>query len=182
MLLLSFTNGETEAKRNELNVPGNTEITTNVALTINGAPNGYKVNPTFKIKETTAEDYTDVYTNPIEVSTNNVRGIVRNEKDEAIPNILVSIYKNKKMIKEAYTNQNGEYMLGDLPEDNYIVKINEEIYNDVETTIEVNGDTVLDLRTERIYPFDLKVHKYITKVDANHRFGRVKHQSSSDDC
>ena len=147
-------------------VPGNTEITTNVALTINGAPNGYKVNPTFKIKETTAEDYTDVYTNPIEVSTNNVRGIVRNEKGEAIPNILVSIYKNKKMIKEAYTNQNGEYMLGDLPEDNYIVKINEEIYNNVETTIEVNGDTVLDLRTERIYPFDLKVHKYITKVDA----------------
>ena len=70
------------------------------------------------------------------------------------------------MIKEAYTNQNGEYMLGDLPEDNYIVKINEEIYNNVETTIEVNGDTVLDLRTERIYPFDLKVHKYITKVDA----------------
>jgi hypothetical protein len=147
-------------------VPGNTEITTNVALTINGAPNGYKVNPTFKIKETTAEDYTDVYTNPIEVSTNNVRGIVRNEKGEAIPNILVSIYKNKKMIKEAYTNQNGEYMLGDLPEDNYIVKINEEIYNNVETTIEANGDTVLDLRTERIYPFDLKVHKYITKVDA----------------
>ena len=42
-------------------VPGNTEITTNVALTINGAPNGYKVNPTFKIKETTAEDYTDVW-------------------------------------------------------------------------------------------------------------------------
>ena len=77
------------------NVPANTEITTDIALTINGAPNGYQVRPTFKIKESTSEEYNDVYTNPIEVNTNSLRGTVRNTEGEPISNIIVSVYKNK---------------------------------------------------------------------------------------
>ena len=150
------------------NVPANTEITTNIALTINGAPNGYKVNPTFKIKETTAEEYTNFYTNPIEISTNNLRGTVINENGDKISDIIVSVFKNKKLIKETYTNSNGEYIISDLPEDSYTIRINEEIYKDpaIENVI-VKGDTILNLNTERIYPFELKIHKYITRVDAN---------------
>ena len=148
-------------------LPADTEITTNIALTINGAPNGYTVKPTFKIKESTAENYTDVYTNPIEVSTNSLRGTVRNLEGEPIPNIIITAYKGRRLIKETYTNQNGEYIFSDLPEDNYDIKINEEIYKDVsEKQIIVSGDTRLDLTAERVYPFKIEVHKYITKVDA----------------
>ena len=37
------------------NVPANEEITTNIAVAITGAPNGYRVNPSFQIKESTEE-------------------------------------------------------------------------------------------------------------------------------
>ena len=144
-----------------------TEITTIIPLTINGAPDGYRISPSFKIKETTAEDFVNVYTNPIEVSTNNLRGTVTDVDGNTISNIIISVYKNRRLIKETYTNQNGEYIFSDLAADNYTVKINEEIYKDVsEKNIAVSGDTRLDLIAERVYPFTLEVHKYITKVDA----------------
>lgn len=148
------------------NVPANTEITTNVALLINGAPNGYSVNPRFQIKESTSDTFNDIYTNSIEVSTNDLRGVVRNTDGDSISNIIISLYKNRELVKETYTNNNGEYIFSDLNEDSYTVKINEEIYKDVSVVADVSGDTVLDLETERIYPFDLQIHKYITKVDA----------------
>ena len=40
-------------------VPANTEITTNIALLINGAPDGYTVNPRIRIKESTSDEYGD---------------------------------------------------------------------------------------------------------------------------
>ncbi len=150
------------------NLPADTEITTIIPIVVNGAPNGYRVNPTFKIKESTADSFTDVYTNPIEVSTNNLRGTVTNTDGNRVPNILVSVYKNKKLIRETYTNDNGEYIISDLNQDNYTVDINEEIYNVVDhSNVSVNGDTSLDIRVQRVYPFNIEVHKYITKVDVN---------------
>ena len=148
------------------NAPANTEITTNVLLLINGAPDGYTINPRFQIKESTSDSFDDIYTNPITVSTNNLRGTVRNIDGTTIDNVIVSLYKNRELIKETYTNSNGEYIFSDLNEDSYIIKINEEIYKDVSLNIDVNKDTVLDIETERVYPFKLEVHKYITKVDA----------------
>lgn len=149
------------------NAPANTEITTNVLMLINGAPDGYSVNPSFRIKESTSESYTDITTSPISVSTNSLRGIVRDDDNQGIPNIIISLYKNRELVKETYTNNNGEYIFSDLNEDTYTIKINEEIYEDKEVSdLYVSGDSRLDLSTERIYPFNLQIHKYITKVDA----------------
>lgn len=149
------------------NVPANEEITTNIAVAITGAPNGYKVNPSFQIKESTEEEYTNIYTNPIEVSTNNVRGTVRDLEGELIPNILVTIYKGRNQIRETYANENGEYIFSDLEAGSYQIKINEEIYQEVNVEeATVDGDTVVDLTVKRIYPFTVEVHKYITKIDA----------------
>ena len=150
------------------NVPSDTEITTNIPIIINGAPNGYRVNPTFKIKESTAENYTDIYTNPIEVSTNSLRGTVKNENGERVSNVIVSIYKNRRLVKETYTNDNGEYIFSDIPQDTYSVIVNEEIYETVDyNNVSITGDSTLDLIVKRIYPFTLETHKYITKVDVN---------------
>ncbi|MBR4830949.1 MAG: InlB B-repeat-containing protein [Bacilli bacterium] len=150
------------------NLPANTEITAIIPILVNGAPNGYRVNPTFKIKESTADSYTDVYTNPIEVNTNNLRGAVTNTKGERVSDILVSIYKGRRLIRETYTNSDGEYIFSDLNEDSYTVDINEEIYKVVNfSDVSVSGDTVLNINVERVYPFNIEVHKYITKVDVN---------------
>ena len=149
------------------NAPKDEEISTNVSLLINGAPNGYIVNPRFQIKESTGETFNDIYTNPIEVSTNSLRGVVRNQDNEGIENIIVSLYKNRELIKETYTDNSGNYIFSDLDNDSYTIKINEEIYKNVSIdNVRVSGDSSIDLITERIYPFNMEVHKYITKVDA----------------
>ena len=148
-------------------VPANTEITTNIALLINGAPDGYTVNPRIRIKESTSDEYGDINTNPVEVSTNNLRGIIRNQDNEGISNIIVSLYKNRELVKETYTNSEGRYIFSDIQAGTYTVKVNEEIYRSISADeIEISGDSTLDLITERVYPFNLEVHKYITKVDA----------------
>ena len=150
------------------NLPADTEITTVIPIVVNGAPDGYRVNPIFKIKESTAEEFTDVYTNPIQVSTNDLRGTVTDVEGNRVPNILVTVYKNKKLIRETYTNDNGEYIVSDLNQDNYTIDINEVIYDVVNVSnVNVSGDTSLDITVSRVYPFNIEVHKYITKVDVN---------------
>lgn len=149
------------------NASPNTEITTNIAMLINGAPNGYTVNPRIQIKESTSETFTDIQAAAVEVSTNSLKGIVRNQDNEGIANIIVSLYQGRELVKEAYTNSEGNYLFSDLTEGNYIVKINEDIYQNINIDeVAVSGDTTLDILTERVYPFKLETHKYITKVDA----------------
>ena len=149
------------------NASPNTEITTNLVMLINGAPNGYTVNPRIQIKESTSNTFTDIVTNQVEVSTNSLKGIVRNQDNEGIANIIVSLYQGREFVKEVYTNSEGNYIFSDLTEGNYIVKINEDIYQNVNVDeVAVSGDTTLDILTKRVYPFKIETHKYITKVDA----------------
>ena len=136
-----------------------------ITMLIQGAPNGYQVRPQIKIKEATEEEYTNVEVTTVEVISNSLRGKVTDESDMAVSDILVTLRKNGRLIKETYTKEDGTYSFSDIDKGTYEVLINEEIYEKVNNkNVVVNDDAILNIKVKQVDPYKIETHKYITKL------------------
>ena len=139
-------------------------------LQLTGAPNGYKINPKVEIKEETEEKYTKIETKEIEVKTNSITGIIKDEEGMSVSNIEISINKEGQEIKKAVTNEEGRYVFSDIEEGRYELKIEEEIYElENKEEIEVKEGIVKDIKVKKVRPYKIEVNKYIEKVKINNK-------------
>ena len=173
-----FKNIEEEGVTSVLSDDGKTiEITVNNASTenentlvvkmiVNGAPNGYKITPTIEIKEVSQENYNTVIVKELEVNTKSITGIVRDNNNAIVSDILVSLVQNGEVIKETYSKSDGSYVFSDLESGKYKIEVNEEIYEQVgvdEVTIE--NTATYNISVKKVEPFKIETHKYITKLN-----------------
>ena len=139
-------------------------------LQLTGAPNGYKINPKVEIKEETEEKYTKIEAKEIEVKTNSITGIIKDEEGMSVSNIEISINKEGQEIKKAVTNEEGRYVFSDIEEGRYELKIEEEIYElENKEEIEVKEGIVKDIKVKKVRPYKIEVSKYIEKVKINNK-------------
>ena len=139
-------------------------------LQLTGAPNGYKINPKVEIKEETEEKYTKIEAKEIEVKTNSITGIIKDEEGMSVSNIEISINKEGQEIKKAVTNEEGRYVFSDIEEGRYELKIEEEIYElENKEEIEVKEGIVKDIKVKKVRPYKIEVNKYIEKVKINNK-------------
>ena len=136
-----------------------------LTMLIQGAPNGYTVKPQIKIKEATEENYTNIEVATVEVVSNSLRGIVTDDKNMPVSNILVTLKKSGRLIKETYTKEDGSYSFSDIDKGTYEVLINEEIYEKANNkNVVVENDTELNIKVKKVEPYKIDTHKYITKL------------------
>ena len=139
-------------------------------LQLTGAPNGYKINPKVEIKEETEEKYTKIEAKEIEVKTNSITGIIKDEEGMSVSNIEISINKEGQEIKKTVTNEEGRYVFSDIEEGRYELKIEEEIYElENKEEIEVKEGIVKDIKVKKVRPYKIEVNKYIEKVKINNK-------------
>ena len=139
-------------------------------LQLTGAPNGYKINPKVEIKEETEEKYTKIEAKEIEVKTNSITGIIKDEEGMSVSNIEISINKEGQEIKRTVTNEEGRYVFSDIEEGRYELKIEEEIYElENKEEIEVKEGIVKDIKVKKARPYKIEVNKYIEKVKINNK-------------
>ena len=139
-------------------------------LQLTGAPNGYKINPKVEIKEETEEKYTKIEAKEIEVKTNSITGIIKDEEGMSVSNIEISINKEGQEIKRTVTNEEGRYVFSDIEEGKYELKIEEEIYElENKEKIEVKEGIVKDIKVKKVRPYKIEVNKYIEKVKINNK-------------
>ena len=139
-------------------------------LQLTGAPNGYKINPKVEIKEETEENYTKIEAKEIEVKTNSITGIIKDEEGMSVSNIEISINKEGQEIKRTVTNEEGRYVFSDIDEGKYELKIEEEIYElENKEEIEVKEGIVKDIKVKKVRPYKIEVNKYIEKVKINNK-------------
>ena len=119
--ILSENRKEIEIKVKDAKVGEENEIT--LQMIMQGAPNGYKVNPQIEIKEETEEEYKKVLTEEITVKTNSVTGLVKDEKNLPVSNIELKLLKNEEEIKRTYTDEEGRYIFTDIEEGTYQIKV-----------------------------------------------------------
>ena len=118
-------------------------------LQLTGAPNGYKINPKVEIKEEAEENYTKIEAKEIEVKTNSITGIIKDEEGMSVSNIEISINKEGQEIKKTVTNEEGRYVFSDIEEGRYELKIEEEIYElENKEEIEVKEGIVKDIKVK----------------------------------
>lgn len=169
------------------NVETNVEQSTNVIMIVEGAPNGYKVTPTIKIKESTEDNYKSVSTTEIEVKTNSLSGMIRDENGLSIKNIEVALTKNKEIIKKTYTDENGTYVFSDIEEGTYDVEIDEEVYEKVkQESVNIKETSNLDIYVKSVEPYEIEVNKYINSITINNNgkentytYGKIKRVQQS---
>ena len=134
-------------------------------MLIQGAPDGYTVTPNIEIKESTEPRYRGVSVRGVEVNTNSLSGTVRDEDNAYVSNILIALVKNKEIIKETYTDENGQYVFSDVEAGKYTILIDEEIYEKLEEKeINVQDEVVYNLVIRQVEPYKLQTHKYIKKL------------------
>lgn len=136
-----------------------------IIMQINGAPNGYKIRPNITIKEQTSEISNQIIVDEVEVRTNSLSGIIKDENDIPVSNILVELKKNQEQIKETYTKEDGSYTFSDVEIGTYTVEIDEEVYKKIsEEEVEVNGGSNLNIKIQKVEPYKIQTHKYINKI------------------
>ena len=128
------------------------------------APNKEEITPEISIKEKTGEE-TRVSGNPIKVETNSIEGIVLDENNLPVSNIELSINKNGREIKRTYTSVEGNYVFSDLEEGEYIIKVEEDIY-EIESGEKVTpGDENNKIKVKQVDKYNVETKKYIEKLD-----------------
>ena len=153
---------EIEVELKDVPLGINNKITLKVIIT--NAPNEFRLNPSIKIKEKTSDEETTVATNEIEVSTETIQGVVKDENGMTVSNIELSLNKNGQEIKRTYTDENGSYILSDIENGTYSVEVEEEIYELVGNNIIENSGN-LNLIVKEVKPYEIEAHKYITGLD-----------------
>ena len=159
-----ITNDGKEIEVEIKDAPLRVENQITLKLVITNAPNGYKVNPTIKIKEKTSTDETTVTTNEVEVTTRMIQGTVVDEKGLPVSNIELSLNDSNGEIKRTYTDENGNYIFSDIENNNYVIEVEEEIYEVVGNN-RITDSGNLNLTVKEVSPYQLETHKYITKLD-----------------
>ena len=128
------------------------------------APNKEEITPEISIKEKTGE-YTNVTGNPIKVETNSIEGIVLDENNLPVSNIELSINKNGREIKRTYTSVEGNYVFSDLEEGEYIIKVEEDIY-EIESGEKVTpGEENNKIKVKQVDKYNVETKKNIEKLD-----------------
>ena len=145
-------------------VPLGIENKITLKLVITNAPNEYKVKPEIKIKEKTSEEETTVITNTVEVQTSMISGIVKDEKGMPVSNIELSLNNGQGEIKRTYTDVDGKYIFSDIENGNYVIEVEEEIYEVVGNN-KITDSGNLNLVIKEVSPYEIEAHKYITKLD-----------------
>ena len=128
------------------------------------APNKENIIPEISIKEKTGE-YTNVTGNPIKVETNSIQGTVLDENNLPVSNIELSINKNGREIKRTYTSVEGNYVFSDLEEGEYIIKVEEDIY-EIESGEKVTpGEENNKIKVKQVDKYNVETKKYIERLD-----------------
>ncbi|MBR2997491.1 MAG: InlB B-repeat-containing protein [Bacilli bacterium] len=141
------------------------ENTITLKMLIQGAPDGYTVTPNIEIKESTEPRYRGVSVRGVEVNTNSLSGTVRDEDNAYVSNILIALVKNKEIIKETYTDENGQYVFSDVEAGRYTILVDEEIYEKLEEKeINIEDEVVYNMIIKQVEPYKLQTHKYIKKL------------------
>ena len=135
-------------------------------MLINGAPNGYKVTPKIEIKEVSQDNFNNVFAKEVEVRTNTISGIVRDEKNAIVKDVLVSLIKNGEIIKETYSKEDGSYIFSDIDKGKYKVVINEEIFEQMTNEeIDLENTAICNISIRQVEPYEISTSKYITKIN-----------------
>ena len=134
-------------------------------LKIENAPSNFKINPVIKIKEETENNFTNVLAKEVTVITNSVEGYVTDDNDNPVSNIELSILKNGEEVRKTVTDTDGFYIFSGLDEDNYEIKINEDIYKSKDQNIvAVKNNKIYDFKVESTKPYEIDTKKYINEV------------------
>ncbi len=142
------------------------EQTINLYIYVQGAPDGFKLNPSIEIKESTDSSYKKLVTDPVIVKTNSITGDVRQDDGKTIlPNIELKLVKDGKEVQRTYSNKNGKYVFSDIENGVYTVEVVEDMYEIVSSkTVELEENALLNIYLKKVKPFAIDVKKYITKV------------------
>ena len=131
-------------------------------LVIENAPNEIEIHPIVRVREATGE-YTNITTDTVTVETNSVEGIVKDENKLPVRDIEIAIKQNGDILKKAYTNSDGKYIITDLDEGTYELDVEEDNYAVTKKeTVEVSGRTEKDFSIKQVEPYQIETHKYIT--------------------
>ena len=131
-------------------------------LIIENAPNEVEINPVISVREATGI-YTNLQTDTITVTTNSVEGIVKDENNLPVKDIEIAVKQNNEILKKAYTNSEGKYVITDLEEGTYELDVDEDNYEVTKKeTVEVSGKTEKDFFIRQVEPYQIETHKYIT--------------------
>ena len=109
------------------NVEVNVEQTVKVAISVNGAPNGYQITPSVKINVN--ESDTDYKGEAIEVKTTSVSGTIKDKKTkDSVSDLQLSLCKLStsnicEEEKVTYTDKNGNYTFSDISSGNYKINV-----------------------------------------------------------
>ena len=135
----------------------------NLVIIVRNAPNNEEISPVIRIKEATG-DYTEVTGEPVKVSTNSVTGIVYDENNLPVGNIELSINKNGNEIKRTYTTEDGRYVFSDLENGEYLIKVEEDIYDIVSGGSTSGSEELHEIKVRNVDKFDIETHKYIENL------------------
>lgn len=177
--ILSENKKEIELKVKNAKVGKENQIT--LKMLIQGAPNGYKVNPQIEIKEETEENYKRIATQEIEVKTNSITGLVKDENNLPVSNIELKLIKNEEEIKRTYTDKEGRYVFTDIEEGTYQIEVEEDKYEKVSNSVvEIKEGQTLDIEIKQVKPYEIKINKYITSLkivnngkEENYTYGEI---------
>ena len=149
----------------------------NIKIEINGAINETKIKPEIEIKEESEKEYTKVNTEEIEVKTNSVTGLVKDEEGMSVSNLELSINKGNEEIRRTYTDENGRYVFSDVEEGKYTIKVEEENYELKEIKeVEVIGGITENIIVKKIKPYEIEVKKYISKIKLNNNGKEIEYE------
>ena len=149
----------------------------NIKIEINGAINETKIKPEIEIKEESEKEYTKVNTEEIEVKTNSVTGLVKDEEGMSVSNLELSINKGNEEIRRTYTDENGRYVFSDVEEGKYTIKVEEENYELKEVKeVEVIGGITENIIVKKIKPYEIEVKKYISKIKLNNNGKEIEYE------
>ena len=147
------------------NAKVNKENELKLVMKLEGAPNGYKITPKIKIKETSEENYTNLNVQNVEVKNNSLTGNVQDEQSMNVSNIELALIKDGEIIKKTYTDENGNYVFSDIEEGEYNIEIDEDIYEKIsEEKVNISGSSKLNIIVKEVTPYNIELKKQITEM------------------
>ena len=137
-----------------------------ITVIVSNAPYGTVINPSFTINSENP-DNKNIITDPVTITSSSIEGTVKDEKNNLIGGLELSLTKDGEEIKRTYNDSDGKYVFSLPEEGNYNVKIEEEKYKVVryeELTTNENK-RILNIIVKEVTPFTLDLKKTINKLD-----------------
>ena len=137
-----------------------------IIVIVTNAPYGEIINPKFTINSENP-DNKNIITDPVTITSSSIEGTVKDEKNNLIGGLELSLTKDGEEIKRTYNDSDGKYVFSLPEEGNYGVKLEEEKYQVIRQEELTTNDNkrILNIIVKEVTPFTLDINKTINKLD-----------------